>query len=76
MREPSEMHTASRMQNMVQLRKENTYFVTSLPFIFLGKSYLGALGVESPHGGAMFSYYLFEIDGPPLPYVFDFHQYT
>ena len=28
MREPSEMITVSRMQNMVEIRKKNTYFVT------------------------------------------------
>ena len=51
MREPWEMVTASRMQNMVQIRKKNSYFVTKLLFLKIGKSYFGALGVESPHGG-------------------------
>ena len=32
MRKPSEMYTASRMQNMVQIRKKNIYFVTNLLF--------------------------------------------
>ena len=35
MREPSEMVTASRMQNMVEIRKKNTYFVTILLFRIL-----------------------------------------
>ena len=53
MREPLEMLRASLMQNMVQIRKKNTYFVTKLLFINFGNSSLGHLGVESPHGGAM-----------------------
>jgi hypothetical protein len=32
MREPSEMITVSRMQNMVEIRKKNTYFVTKSLF--------------------------------------------
>ena len=40
------------MQNIVQIRKENTYFATNLFFENL-KSSFGALGVESPQGGAM-----------------------
>ena len=44
MREPSEMVTVSRMQNMVDIRKKNTCFVTILLF----KSSSGALGVQSP----------------------------
>ena len=32
---------------------KNTCFVTILLFIFWGKSSFGALGVESPHGGAI-----------------------
>ena len=53
MREPLEMHTASRMQNMLEIRTKNTYFVTILLFGNFGKSSFGALGVESPHGGAI-----------------------
>jgi hypothetical protein len=53
MREPSEMITVSRMQNMVDIRKKNTCFVTILLFQFLGKSSFGALGDESPHGRAI-----------------------
>ena len=34
MREPSEMITVSRMQNMVEIRKKNTYFVTKSLFKF------------------------------------------
>ena len=35
MREPLEMVTASRMQNMVEIRKKNTYFVSILRFSIL-----------------------------------------
>ena len=55
MREPLEMITASRMQNIVQIRKKSTYFVTKLFFGSFGKSSFGALGVESPHGRAIYS---------------------
>ena len=47
-REPLEMVTASLMQNMVQIRKKNSYFVTILFFLILRKSYFGALRAESP----------------------------
>ena len=53
MREPLEMVTASLMQNMVHICKKNMYFVAKLLFRMFGKSYFGALGVESPHGGAI-----------------------
>ena len=53
MREPLEIVTASLMQNMAQIRKTNTYFVTKRFFCNFGKSSLGALGVECPHGGAI-----------------------
>ena len=53
MREPLEIVTASRIQNMVEIRKKNTYFVTKLLFRIFGNSSFGALGVESPHGGAI-----------------------
>ena len=53
MREPLEAVTASLMQNMVQIRKKNNYFMAILLFVILGKSSFGALGVESPHVGAM-----------------------
>ena len=46
------MVTASRMQNMVQIRKKNTYFVTNKFFRFFIFTFR-ALGVESPRGGAM-----------------------
>ena len=52
MREPLEMVTDSRMQNMVEIRKKNNGFVTILLFRFK-KKYFGALGVQSPHGGAI-----------------------
>ena len=50
---PLEIYVASRMQNMVHIRKRNTYFVTNLLFRMFWKSSLGALGVESPYGGAI-----------------------
>ena len=53
-REPLEMVTASLMQNMEQIRKKNTYLVTKLFLKVFGKSSVGALGVESPHGGAIY----------------------
>ena len=53
MREPLEMVTASPMQNMVHIREKHTYFVTKLLFWILGNSSFGALGVESPHSGAI-----------------------
>ena len=53
MREPLEIVTASRMQNMVEIRKKNTCFVTKLFWGILGKSSFGALGVQSPNGGAI-----------------------
>ena len=52
MRKPSEMYIASRMQNMVQVCKKNAYFVTNLVLHFKKCSF-GALGVESPNGGAI-----------------------
>ena len=54
MRERLEMFTATLMQNMVQIRKRNTYFVTELFFRIFEKSSFVALEVEKPHGGAMF----------------------
>ena len=53
MLEPLGMYTASCMQSMVQIRKKNTYFVTNLLFGLFWKSCFGALGVESPRGGAI-----------------------
>ena len=54
MREPLEMITVWRMQNMVEIRKKNIYFVTKSLFENKNlKSSCGALGVESPHGGAI-----------------------
>ena len=53
MREPLEMVTASRMQNMVEIRKKNTCFVAILLFRNVWKSSFGALCVESPHGLAI-----------------------
>ena len=55
MREPLEMVTASLMQNIVQIRKKNTYFATKPFLLKFGESSFGAPGVESPHGGAMFA---------------------
>ena len=53
MQESLEMVTASRMQNMVEIRKKNTCFLTILFFRICWKSSFGALGVESPYGGDM-----------------------
>ena len=53
MREASEMVAASFMQNMVQIRKKNTYSVTKIFVGNVGKSSFWALGVESPHGRAI-----------------------
>ena len=50
------MYTASRMQNMVQLRKKkHAYFVTKIFFRTDGTSSSGALGVESPTVGAIWT---------------------
>ena len=46
------MVTASRMQNMVQIRKKNIHLGTK-PFFQLFFFPFRALGVESPRGGAM-----------------------
>ena len=48
MRESQEIVTASRMQNIVQIWKENCYFV----IVFLILTFR-ALGVDSPRGGAI-----------------------
>ena len=53
--------TASLMQNMVQIRKENTYFVTKLFLGNFGRSSFGALVVESPHGGAICMDHMYNI---------------
>ena len=55
MRKTLEMITVLRMQNMVDIRKKNTYFVTKSLFVKKKRSSFGALGVESPHGGAIYS---------------------
>ena len=52
MRKPWEMHTASRMQNIVQIRKKKTLLRDQLNKQAWNNCF-GALGVESPHGGAM-----------------------
>ena len=42
------------MQNIVQINNKHAYIVTNLPFRFVWNIILvGALGVESPHGGAI-----------------------
>ena len=54
MREPWEMYAASRMQNMAQIRKSNAYSETNIAFSFFFVVFtFEALGVESPHGGAI-----------------------
>ena len=47
------MVTASRMQNIVQVRKKYTYFVTSKFLTFFLFYTFSALSVESPRGGAI-----------------------
>ena len=60
MRKTSEMYVASGMQHMVQIRPRNACLATKSHsvFLFAIKSCFfgggGALGVESPHGGAMY----------------------
>ena len=53
MREPLEMATAPHMQNIVEIRKNNTYFVTKLFWGFFEKVLLGLSALRAPHGGAM-----------------------
>ena len=54
MRKPSEMYVAPRMQNMVQIHAHNACFASKLDFAsFCCNNSFGALGVESPDGGAM-----------------------
>ena len=51
MRKPVKMITNLRMQNIMEIRKENNLFRDQnhvFNFVFFG-----ALGVESPHGGAI-----------------------
>ena len=47
-----EMATDSPMQNMVQVRQEKA-LRDQIIFLAFWKKGIGALGVESPHGGAM-----------------------
>ena len=51
MREPSEIVTVSRMQNMVDIRKKNTCFVTIFFFDFFEKVLLGLSGFRAPRWG-------------------------
>ena len=44
------MVTASRMQNLMQIRKKSTYFVTKQFFRFSNVITFGALGVDCPCG--------------------------
>ena len=53
MREPLEMITASRMQNMVQIREKNLISSPKSVFVFYFVTFT-ALGVESPRGGAIY----------------------
>ena len=54
MRKLSEMYVASRMQNMVQIHAWNACFATIyIMFFVVCRNSFGALGVESPHSGAM-----------------------
>ena len=53
MRKPLEMITNLRMQNMVEIHKKNNLFRDQITFSKILKKNVGALGVESPHGGAI-----------------------
>ena len=48
MREPLEMITVSRMQNMVEIRKKNTCFVTNYFFEIFEKVLLGLSAFRAP----------------------------
>ena len=52
MRESKEMVTASRMQNMFLICKENIYSATEKCLFFFSFFTFRALGVESPREGA------------------------
>ena len=54
MREPLEIVTASRMQNMVEIRKKNTCFVTILHFRFFEKVLLGLSAFRAPTVGLLY----------------------
>ena len=51
MREPLEIVTVSLMQDMVQSRKKNIYFVTKLLFEILEKVILGLSPLRAPTVG-------------------------
>ena len=53
MRGQLEMVTASRIQNIVEIRKKSKEFVTRLSIRNFVKSSFGVLGVERPHTGAI-----------------------
>ena len=53
MRKPLEMITNLRMQNIMEIRKKNNLFRDQSLFQKYFKKNVGALGVESPHGGAI-----------------------
>ena len=40
----------------MQIRKKSAHFNTKIFFLFFGKRSFGALGAESPHGGAIWLY--------------------
>ena len=50
------MYTVSRMQQMVQIRKNNIISRLTYFFEFLENVLFAALGVESPRGGAIISH--------------------
>ena len=53
MRETLEIVTALLMQNMVQIREKNTYFVTELFFELFEKVIFGLSALRAPTGGAI-----------------------
>ena len=55
MRKPLEMITNLRMQNILEIHKKNNLVRDQITFSKkkIKKKIVGALGVESPHGGAI-----------------------
>ena len=53
MREPLKMFTASLMQNMVQIRKKNAYFVIELFYEIFGKSPFWLSALRAPMVGPL-----------------------
>ena len=56
MRERWEMYTVSRMQNIVQIRTENTYFMTKQLLYFSKFLLLGLSASRAPAEGPLLNY--------------------